>query len=150
MTRILISAIATCVLLTGCESLLEPQPVMDPSFERVAPPLEFDAWLIQPGAEPPPLSVRGETGRIDASGALGTPVPCYELHATAALHGKDLTLEVVATEQPVVCVQVVANWGYEASIRSLEPGTYNVRVIHVHAAAEERGETVLEQEVEVR
>jgi hypothetical protein len=130
--------------LGACANLLDVERP-----ERV--PLSFEARIVQPGPDPVPApDARGEQGRIEVEGSIGTPVPCYRVEGSATRDGSDLTLRVSATAMDVVCATVVATFGYEAAITGLEAGDYRVRIIHSWPGRSINDQRVLDRVVTVR
>jgi hypothetical protein len=148
MKRGLVMVVLAGLAVTACSELMDParQAALVRGPGQI--PVDFSAWLIQPGppAPIPELDARGGVGSIVVDGALGTPVPCYEIHGTAERRGRDITLRVEATPLEVSCITVVATFGYRATIAALAPGTYSIRVVHSEGS---RSVTVLERSVAV-
>gem|GEM_PF-1639724 len=132
---------AACASMSGLE---RPESVGGVAYE-------FSASPVQPVAGGTPRhAVRGEAGGIVIAGTISTPVPCYRVAGDVGRDGREITLRIVATPEDVICIQVIATWKYEASVRNLEPGRYRVAVVHAGAAGAAGEQDVLVREVEVR
>ena len=128
----LIFAASSCATITG----------VDPD------PLEFVAEQVRPGGEDPipHFAATGSDGQIRFQGAIDTPVPCYDVEGRIENQGDVVTLEVTATPRDVVCIQVLATFAYEGIVTGMDPGFYEVEIVHAEGDARE---VVFEGAVEV-
>jgi hypothetical protein len=93
--------------------------------------------------EPPlpsdrPAAAAGERS-IVVHGKLPTPTFCYRLAGGAARSGRTLTVLVEARPDGDLCgASVGTAFRYDVNVKRLQPGTYNLRVLHSlrHAPAE--------------
>jgi hypothetical protein len=70
-------------------------------------------------------------------GELNTPTPCYELEAENVKSGNRLTLTITGKRRNITCAQtILGGYRYQAVFRSLDAGTYNLKVIHSFPPAE--------------
>lgn len=70
-------------------------------------------------------------GTIVVEGTTPTPNPCYEFSGEARREGGAITLFVDAAQPPEMgCIQVIASFRYTATIRGVEAGEHEVRVVH--------------------
>lgn len=114
--------VSVLVMLAACADLAGP--------DRPDPWPDFTAWLVRPGSDPvPELGASSVGGVLVVQGALGTPYPCYDVRGYVRRDGTRIDLTVEARRQDVICVAVVAAFGYRAGVR-LPPGSYHVRVTH--------------------
>jgi len=112
---------------------------------------EFSASPARAGTGATPRhAALGEAGGIAISGSISTPVPCCRVAGDVVRDGGEITLRIVGTPEDVICIQVIATWAYEASVRNLEPGRYRLAVVHAGAAGATGEQPVLVREVEVR
>jgi hypothetical protein len=112
---------------------------------------EFTVGPVQPGTGATPRhAALGEAGGFAITGSISTPVPCYRVTGDIVRDGREIRLRIVATPEDVICIQVIANWGYEASVRDLDPGRYRVTVVHSGATGAAAEQVVLTSEVDVR
>ena len=111
-------------------------------------PLDFTAEQIRPGGDEPipDFGVTGGDGEVRFQGAIGTPVPCYDIEGRVDFGPDVIELEVTASPRDVVCIQVVATFGYEGIVSGVDPGFYEVEIVHVRGDARE---VVFEGAVEV-
>lgn len=110
--------------------------------------LTFSAEQVRPGSRlpVPETTAAGADGAIRFQGAVETPVPCYEIEGGIASEGRSVALEVTATPLDVVCVQVLATFGYEATLTNVPPGIHPVEIVHVR---EDERDVVFQGEVTV-
>lgn len=126
MLRVL--SIVLAVVVSGCELVTDPND--DPRGTRL-PSDDFSARLVQSGDAPlPELLIRGGDGHVAVEGAFVTPVRCYTMEGWARVRGRTVELTITAERKGGVCITVIGNFGYEATVRNLDPGTYTVRVTH--------------------
>lgn len=81
--------------------------------------------------------------RIDLSGNVITPNPCYDLAMQLRKKENRLTIIITTVPQPGPCIDCIGSIEYRGSIKGLGPGTYMVEVIY-------NGESIALKEVEVR
>lgn len=119
----------SATVLLGLVSLLACSGPLEVAPEN----LTFNAEQVRPGSQLPipETTAEGESGAIRFQGALDTPVPCYEIGGAAVAEGRRIALEVTATPLDGVCIQVLATFGYEATLMDVPPGTYPVEIVHV-------------------
>lgn len=74
------------------------------------------------------------TGGLLVLGRITTPTPCYELNpGTVQEPPGALTLFIIAREEAVdACIQVLHSFPYRLEVRDLDPGEYDVEVIHTY------------------
>jgi len=122
MTRTL-TALLCLLPLVACSGPLDVAPE----------DLTFSAEQIRPGSQLPipETTATGTDGAILFQGAVDTPVPCYEIGGDVVADGQGVILEVTAESLEVVCVQVLATFGYEATLTSVPPGTHSVQIVHI-------------------
>ncbi len=74
------------------------------------------------------------TGGLVVLGRITTPTPCYDLEpGTVQEQPGALTLLIIARERDVdACIQVLKTRPYQLEVRDLEPGEYDVEVIHTY------------------
>jgi len=80
------------------------------------------------GATSPP-TIRVEGRQLVVLGRLDTPNPCQVITAQAAVDGGLVTVRLMAQGVGGVCVTVLGEYAYRVT-RALEPGVYQVRVVH--------------------
>ncbi len=73
-------------------------------------------------------------GGLLVLGRITTPTPCYELSpGTVQEPPGALTLFIIAREKAVgACIQVLHAFPYRLEVRELDPGEYDVEVIHTY------------------
>lgn len=98
----------------------------------------------------PELEVAAGRGRIDVHALLSAPDPCQQLTGKLERGSARLTLRVTVRPVGVACVGMIGSFQYDASIRDLAPGTYNLRVIHDYPETGWPSGPVLERQVTVR
>ena len=109
------------VALAGCDSITNPRLVT--SFN----------WTE---AEDPESIVEGITtsvayGELFILGQIATPTRCYELDASFARDGMELTLRVFArSSNSPNCDEREGGFRYTATMSNLDFGTYQLTVIH--------------------
>jgi len=91
-----------------------------------------------------------DSGRVAVEGAVTTPTPCYDLVGEASREGRTVTLTVEARRKEGGCIQMIAAFGYRATVRGLPAGSYTLRVLHAYPGIGWEGKTALETEIEVR
>lgn len=81
-------------------------------------------------------TVEATAGALSVVGVIRTPDPCHTLSGRLRREGRTLTLRVVARRWgPHACIQVIGEIGYRVRIDGLDPGDYQVHVLHVYPAA---------------
>ena len=125
---------------------------MRPADGSPAPQLTVDlrSRQLQPAPDEPWTKAAGGEGRVEVEGAVTTPTPCYTLAGEARRDGQTVTLTLQAERKEGGCIQVIAAFGYEATVRGLPPGRYTLRVLHAYPGTGWERRTALEQAVEVR
>jgi hypothetical protein len=117
-----ILAIAAAGSTDRCRaSLADPDPP-----EQGTPELEFTVVSGDDGGQLRADSVAA--GQVVIKGGLRTPNPCYTLEAELEPDQSGLTVGVVATAQPVVCIQTLGMFAYRARIHGLAAGHYRVAI----------------------
>lgn len=73
-------------------------------------------------------------GGLVVLGRITTPTPCYDLEpGTVQEPPNALTLFIIAREQDVdACILVLKTRPYQLEVRDLDPGEYDVQVIHTY------------------
>lgn len=89
----------------------------------------------QSSGEATPQSSRGGDGRIDFTGSMTTPTPCYEVSASHTERRNAVTVTVSAADAGGICTQVVTNNNYQGAVTGLEPGTYVFTILHERTPA---------------
>ncbi len=122
--------IASTVAIAGCGDGTPAGPGSDtgPLTLRV---LNTDT-LSLPGTDT--ALVTPVPGGLVVLGRITTPTPCYNLRpGTVKEPPTSLTLFIIAREQNVdACIQVLHPFPYRLEVRELEPGEYDVEVIHTY------------------
>ena len=96
----------------------------------------------------PQVTIR--PGQVDIVGQIRTPNPCSTLASRISATDGTIVLTVTAQRSGAdVCIQVITVRDYRASVTSVKPGTYTLRVVHVYDEAQRQSEVVLEQRVTV-
>lgn len=94
------------------------------------PRVEFTVVGTPEAGDDPGLRVDSvATGEMVLAGAISTPTPCYDIRAEPSRRDGTLTLTLVATAQPRICIQVLAAFAYRARIYGLSAGRYRVEVV---------------------
>jgi hypothetical protein len=75
------------------------------------------------------VEVNGVPGAIFVLGQINTPTRCYALRGELEEKDRSLTLRVSARSTATTCAADGA-FRYQAVLRPLEAGTYDVRIIH--------------------
>ena len=111
--------------------------------------LRIDARRISREAARGETSAAVESGRhtIQVRRTIRLPDPCRRLSGDLRETGAELTLEVVAEPDGRRCAKVESYLAYVAQVGDLDPGRYDLRV--VHAYPEERGGAVADEPVVV-
>ena len=92
--------------------------------------LEFSSRALPLGQHESALQVTGETGSIAVNATISAPDPCGTPTATLQQEGPALTLRVLVNPSTTVCAAVIGHLEYEAVIRGLSRGTYDLEVVH--------------------
>jgi hypothetical protein len=124
-TRITLALIA--LLAAGCDM---PSSI-DDYTDHVR--LEFSARSSQSGppVAEPEVTLTGGDGEIVVEGRLSTPNPCQDFAADAvSIDGRRLELVVQVRQRQVLCAAVIGSFAYTARLLELEPGTYDLSVVH--------------------
>lgn len=114
------------------------------------PTVELAARPLQPAPDEGSARATGGEGRIAVQGALPTPTPCYTLSGEARREGETITLTVQARANEGGCIQMIAGFAYDATVRGVPAGRYTLRVVHAYAGTGWDTQQVLEQPLEVR
>lgn len=123
-----------------------------PSSSGSDPQLTVEITARQLSSTPDEDSARAsaDSGRVAVEGSVTTPTPCYDLVGDASREGSTVTLTVEARRKEGGCIQMIAAFGYDATIRGLPAGSYTLRVLHAYPGAGWEGQTALETEIRVR
>ncbi|MBI2401140.1 MAG: hypothetical protein HYV20_00025 [Gemmatimonadetes bacterium] len=98
--------------------------------EPGAPQVEFTVLgALEAGKDAAVRVDSVSSGQVVLRGGIGTPTPCYTIRAELAQRESTLTLTLVATVQPVVCITVLAAFEYRARIYGVSAGRYTVEVV---------------------
>jgi hypothetical protein len=121
--------LATAALLFGCsQALCHTMPIHNANQE---PSLEFTVAGSAEAGAAEELKIAGVSpGEIVLGGVIATPNPCYDIDAAVALEDGTLTLTLTATARPGFCAQVVGALRYDATLGGLQPGAYDLVVVH--------------------
>jgi hypothetical protein len=95
--------------------------------------LEFSARNNQAGppVTEPEITVTGGDGEIVVEGGFSAANPCQDVGADAfSVNGRRLELVVQVRQRQVICAAVVGRFAYTARLLELEPGTYDLSVVH--------------------
>lgn len=120
------------------------------SMPDAQPTVELTARPLQPAPDEGFARATGAQGRIAVEGALPTPTPCYTLSGEARREGEVVTLTVQARASEGGCIQMIAGFAYDATVRGVPAGRYTLRVVHAYAGTGWETARVLEHPVEVR
>jgi hypothetical protein len=128
MTAAALFAVAAC---SDAGTPVEPAS----SFAPVAPvaaksntQLTFSNTTSTTSAQPE--SATGGAGRIDFTGSLQTPTPCYNVTATHSASEATVTVTVSASPNGQACIQVIAQQNYTGAVTGLAPGIYTFTLVH--------------------
>ncbi len=128
--RVAAVVLAWSVAVGGCgdDSPSGPDPDPGPLTLRV---LDRDT-LSFPGNDT--ALVSPVPGGLEVLGRITTPTPCYDLKpGTVREPPTALTLLIIARERDVdACIQVLHAFPYQLRVRDLDPGEYDVEVIHTY------------------
>jgi len=101
--------------------------------EPGGPRVEFTVVGALEGGKDPAARVDSvSSGEVVLRGGISTPTPCYGISAEVVQRASALTLTLVATARPVVCIQVLAAFEYRARIYGLSAGHYAVEVVSTY------------------
>lgn len=128
LTLALLAATAACDGAPTASSALA-SPADGAAFVEAAATLSFSS--TQSNTTQSPQAATGGAGRIDFTGSLTTPTPCYELTAAQTERRTDITVTVTAADAGGFCTQVITNNNYQGSVTGLAAGTYNFTVVEV-------------------
>ncbi len=84
---------------------------------------------LDAGKDPTPRVDSVSQGQVLLTGGVSTPTPCYAIGAELSPRDHVLTLTLVATSQPVICIQVLAAFEYRARIYGLTAGRHTLEVV---------------------
>jgi hypothetical protein len=121
-----------------------------PASSNAQPTVELAARPLQPAPDEGSARASGGEGRIAVQGALPTPTPCYTLSGEARREDAVITLTVQARANEGGCIQMIAGFAYDATVRGVPAGRYTLRVVHAYAGTGWDTQQVLEHPVEVR
>lgn len=112
-------AVLSIAFLAGCPATTGPTEKLDVDFE----------WGINRLQTEPAFVVNPRTGEITIRGYYETPCGGYSAIGRAETTDNHLTLYVYG-RQPDPCPREIGSVGYQATIRAVPPGTYDVSVAH--------------------
>jgi hypothetical protein len=98
---------------------------------------DFHAEIVNGRVERQRFLVEAAEGRIAVEGGMSTGRGRWRLSASAVLHRRRITLQVLArlAEAEAACDDVTDH-AYSATLHGLKPGAYQLRVTHVIHAPE--------------
>ena len=138
--------IALLLVPLACSSSTEPGS---------GPRLDFAAgaatYTDPPEVSGPPV-VRPSRGRIEVEGVITAGDPCVQLRAESEREANRITVEVIARQQNVPCITIVAHFPYRVTLDGLEPGAYELAVVHAwesHDGTMYRSQPVVDRVVTV-
>jgi hypothetical protein len=140
-TRIALAVAA--LLAAGCDT----RSIVDDYTDDVR--LEFSARNDQAGppVTEPEITFTGGDGEIVVEGRLSAANPCQDFSADAVItNGHRLDLEVRVRQKQVVCAAVIGRFAYTARLLELEPGTYDLSVVHEYPGS---GRSLFRRETQV-
>lgn len=121
-------ALAALVTAAAADTCQSPS-----SGEAGAPQVEFSVvGALEAGEDPTPRVDSVSAGEMVLRGGISTPTPCYAIRAELGERADTLALTLLATSQPVVCIQVLAAFGYRARIYGLASGRYTIEVVSTY------------------
>ena len=101
--------------------------------EPVAPtaaPVDF-AYPLQRLQTEPAFVVTENDGEVSVRGYLRTPCLGYDARVEAERSGSTLKVRIVAIN-PGICATAIGTYGYQATLRGVPAGEYQLRVEHVY------------------
>jgi hypothetical protein len=114
------------------------------------PRLELDARVLEPGTgEPAATGASGAAGVIRLQGSFDAPDPCQTVTGALDTEGDEVTVRVVVRSTGEPCIQMIATFVYEGTVRDLAPGTYRLRVVHEYPGTGWDAQPVLDTRVTV-
>ena len=120
-SRMKLLRLAALLLPLACSSATSPAG--DPSVQFVLSPARYSP--LTEGA-----AAQATRGTIEVAGDIVTGNPCVDVRGQVDRAARRFSITVIARQQNVGCVQVVADFAYRATIDGLEAGTYEVVVAH--------------------
>jgi hypothetical protein len=108
------------VALSGCGLLNDIEKLESFAFSEVE-----GGGPVTPG-----IDVAGLSRAIFLVGQVNTPNRCFALRAELEDNDRNLTLRVTARTNATNCAPEPGAFRYESAIRPLDPGSYDLRVIH--------------------
>lgn len=115
------SALAAALLVVaGCAGITNPARLEVFEWGEVEDPTQIDEG-IDPAVG---------FGELFILGQVATPTRCYRLNATFDEDGSELTMRVRGEVSNPNCDEADGGYRYTATIRNLEVGVYDLRVIH--------------------
>ena len=124
-----------CAALSGCDPLIEPQPV----------PVSLTTARLTGPMLPVVIMAGRDTIRIN--GSIGVNEPCYDFSASAATQRDTLMVTLFATRRSGFCSQVLAAFSYDLSIGPVSPGASVLRLVYDRRGPPTYRETVLQQDL---
>lgn len=116
----LTAAVAALAASSSCQTM--------PRNEQAdGPGLEFTLLgQVEQAREGEPAIAATSAESFEVTGAIATPNPCYTVAASLAADGPTLRLTLSAKATGGICIQMLAMFGYKATITGLSPGSYTV------------------------
>lgn len=134
----MIRALTICLVLAASCARSEPE------VEFVATALteaEWESWSR--------AGIKSAHHEITVRRTMRTPSWCRHLDATVLRTTSELVLRITSEETDDPCPAGEGLWGYMALIRNLDPGRYQLRVVHTYADDRRPSEVVLRHQVVV-
>lgn len=113
--------LAALLLPLACSSATSPAG--DPRVQFVLSPARYSP--LSEGA-----AAHASSAKIEVTGDIVTGNPCVDVRGQVDSESRRFSITVIARQQDVGCVAVVADFAYRATIDGLEAGTYEVVVVH--------------------
>ena len=127
-TRIALAVAA--LLAAGCDTPASMDGYTDPVR------LEFSTREIEadPMVTEPEIVFTGGDGEVVVEGRVSTGNPCQDFSADAlGVNGRRLELVVQVRQRQGLCAAVIGRFEYTARLLELEPGTYDLSLVHEYS-----------------
>lgn len=119
--RIRLLAAALCLAaVSGCDLVTDPDPLEEFGYQQTEPGAEIETGI----------DVAAFQGEILLVGQLEAPSSCYDLTPSFSQSGNTLNLTISLRTRGTACPAVVTGYIWQAAIRRLKSGTYDLRVTH--------------------